>query len=154
MTVDAGLVLPVPEAVDLVEAAGLPEVAATVWSNVFGLGRLAAGEALLVHGGSSGIGTMAIQLGRAFGADVIATAGSDEKAAFCREVGAQAAVNYRDQDFVEASARSPTGAASTSSSTSWAVRTSPATWRLWPSAAASSPSRSGTGNRPPSTWGC
>jgi len=102
VTVDAGLVLPVPEGVDLVEAAGLPEVAATVWSNVFDLGRLGAGEALLVHGGSSGIGTMAIQLGRALGADVIATAGSDDKADFCREVGAQAAVNYRTDDFVEA----------------------------------------------------
>jgi len=102
VTVDAGLVLPVPDAVDLVEAAGLPEVAATVWSNVFDLGRLTAGEALLVHGGSSGIGTMAIQLGRALGADVIATAGSDDKASFCREVGAHAAVNYREQDFVEA----------------------------------------------------
>jgi putative PIG3 family NAD(P)H quinone oxidoreductase len=102
VTVDAGLVLPVPEAVDLVEAAGLPEVVATVWSNVFQLGALAAGEALLVHGGSSGIGTMAIQLGRAFGADVIATAGSPEKAAFCRELGALAAVDYRSQDFVEA----------------------------------------------------
>lgn len=101
-TVDAGLVLPVPDGVDLVEAAGLPEVAATVWSNVFDLGRLSAGEALLVHGGSSGIGTMAIQLGRAFGAQVIATAGSDEKAAFCREIGADAAVNYTTQDFVEA----------------------------------------------------
>ncbi|SEH76146.1 MULTISPECIES: NAD(P)H-quinone oxidoreductase [unclassified Leifsonia] len=107
-TVDAGLVLPVPDGVDLVEAAGLPEVAATVWSNVFGLGRLSAGEALLVHGGSSGIGTMAIQLGRAFGAQVIATAGSDDKADFCREVGADAAVNYTTQDFVEA-ARAFTG---------------------------------------------
>ncbi|WP_431220855.1 NAD(P)H-quinone oxidoreductase [Leifsonia xyli] len=102
VTVDAGLVLSVPGDVDLVEAAGLPEVAATVWSNVFDIGRLAAGEVLLVHGGSSGIGTMAIQLGRAFGAEVIATAGSDDKAAFCREVGAHAAVNYREQDFVEA----------------------------------------------------
>ncbi|MGO4299744.1 NAD(P)H-quinone oxidoreductase [Leifsonia sp. RAF41] len=102
VTVDAGLVLPIPETVDLVEAAGLPEVAATVWSNVFDLGRLTAGEALLVHGGSSGIGTMAIQLGRALGANVIATAGSDDKASFCREVGAHAAVNYREQDFVEA----------------------------------------------------
>jgi putative PIG3 family NAD(P)H quinone oxidoreductase len=102
VTVDAGLVLPVPEAVDLVEAAGLPEVVATVWSNVFQLGALAAGEALLVHGGSSGIGTMAIQLGRAFGAEVIATAGSADKAAFCRELGALAAVDYRSQDFVEA----------------------------------------------------
>jgi len=101
-TVDRGLVLPVPDGVDLVEAAGLPEVAATVWSNVFGLGRLSAGEALLVHGGSSGIGTMAIQLGHAFGAQVIATAGSDDKAAFCREIGADAAVNYATQDFVEA----------------------------------------------------
>jgi len=102
VTVDSGLVLPVPDSVDLVEAAGLPEVAATVWSNVFDIGRLTAGETLLVHGGSSGIGTMAIQLGRALGADVIATAGSDDKAAFCREVGAHAAVNYREQDFVEA----------------------------------------------------
>ncbi|MGH1548326.1 NAD(P)H-quinone oxidoreductase [Leifsonia poae] len=102
VTVDAGLVLPVPDAVDLVEAAGLPEVAATVWSNVFDLGRLASGEVLLVHGGSSGIGTMAIQLARARGAQVIATAGSDDKADFCREVGADAAVNYRTQDFVEA----------------------------------------------------
>ncbi|ANF30324.1 NADPH:quinone oxidoreductase [Leifsonia xyli] len=102
VTVDAGLVLPVPDVVDLVEAAGLPEVAATVWSNVFDLGGLAAGEVLLAHGGSSGIGTMAIQLGRARGAQVIATAGSDEKADFCREVGADAAVNYRTQDFVEA----------------------------------------------------
>ncbi|MEV8214984.1 NAD(P)H-quinone oxidoreductase [Leifsonia sp. NPDC077715] len=102
VTVDAGLVLPVPDSVDLVEAAGLPEVAATVWSNVFDLGRLAAEEVLLVHGGSSGIGTMAIQLARARGAQVIATAGSDEKADFCREVGADAAVNYRTQDFVEA----------------------------------------------------
>ncbi|MDR6970104.1 NAD(P)H-quinone oxidoreductase [Leifsonia shinshuensis] len=102
VTVDAGLVLPVPDDVDLVEAAGLPEVAATVWSNVVDLGRLAEGEALLVHGGSSGIGTMAIQVGRALGAEVIATAGSDEKAAFCRELGAHAAVNYREQDFVEA----------------------------------------------------
>ncbi|GAA2061317.1 NAD(P)H-quinone oxidoreductase [Leifsonia soli] len=102
VTVDAGLVLPVPDQVDLVEAAGLPEVAATVWSNVFELGRLAAGETLLVHGGSSGIGTMAIQLARALGAEVIATAGSEEKAAFCREVGAQAAFDYRRQDFVEA----------------------------------------------------
>ncbi|MGO4594267.1 NAD(P)H-quinone oxidoreductase [Leifsonia sp. 2TAF2] len=102
VTVDAGLVLPVPDGVDLVEAAGLPEVAATVWSNVFVLGRLGAGEALLVHGGSSGIGTMAIQLGRALGADVIATAGSDDKVDFCREVGAQAGVNYRTDDFVEA----------------------------------------------------
>lgn len=102
VTVDAGLVLPVPSSVDLVEAAGLPEVVATVWSNVFQLGALAPGETLLVHGGSSGIGSMAIQLGRAFGATVMATAGSPEKAEFCRGLGADAAVEYRTQDFVEA----------------------------------------------------
>lgn len=102
VAVDAGLVLPVPAAVDLVEAAGLPEAVATVWSNVFRLGRLAAGETLLVHGGSSGIGSTAIQLGRAFGAQVIATAGSETKTAFCRELGADAAVDYRTQDFVAA----------------------------------------------------
>jgi putative PIG3 family NAD(P)H quinone oxidoreductase len=102
VTVDAGLVLPVPDAVDLVEAAGLPEVVATVWSNVFQLGGLTAGETLLAHGGSSGIGSMAIQLGRAFGATVIATAGTPEKASFCRGLGADAAVEYRTQDFVEA----------------------------------------------------
>jgi len=102
VAVDAGLVLPVPADVDLVEAAGLPEAVATVWSNVFRLGRLSAGETLLVHGGSSGIGSTAIQLGRAFGAQVIATAGSDVKTAFCRDLGADAAVDYRTQDFVEA----------------------------------------------------
>ena len=101
VTVDAGLVLPVPAGVDLVEAAGLPEVTATVWSNVFQLAQLAEGETLLVHGGSSGIGSMAIQLGRAFGAHVIATAGSPVKVEFCRELGAEVGVDYRSQDFVE-----------------------------------------------------
>lgn len=101
VTVDAGLVLPVPPGVDLVEAAGLPEVAATVWSNVFQLGELAEGETLLVHGGSSGIGSMAIQLGRVFGATVIATAGSPVKVEFCRSLGAEAAIDYRESDFVE-----------------------------------------------------
>ncbi|MFF2051351.1 NAD(P)H-quinone oxidoreductase [Leifsonia sp. NPDC058194] len=102
VAVDAGLVLPVPEEVDLVEAAGLPEAVATVWSNVFRLGRLTAGETLLVHGGSSGIGSTAIQLAVAHGARVVATAGSAVKTAFCRELGADAAVDYRTQDFVAA----------------------------------------------------
>ncbi|GIT79473.1 NAD(P)H quinone oxidoreductase [Leifsonia sp. LS1] len=102
VAVDAGLVLPVPDGIDLVEAAGLPEAVATVWSNVFRIARLADGETLLVHGGSSGVGSTAIQLGRAFGARVIATAGSDVKTAFCRDLGAEAAVDYRSQDFVEA----------------------------------------------------
>lgn len=101
VAVDAGLVLPVPVGVDLVEAAGLPEVAATVWSNVYGHAKLLPGETLLVHGGSSGIGTMAIQLGAATGARVITTAGSPEKTAFCRRLGAEVAIDYLQQDFVE-----------------------------------------------------
>ncbi|WP_158863475.1 NAD(P)H-quinone oxidoreductase [Leifsonia sp. AG29] len=102
VSVDAGLVLPVPDSVDLVEAAGLPEVAATVWSNVFDLGSLRPGESLLVHGGSSGIGSMAIQLAHANGSPVIATAGSARKTEFCRELGADAAVDYTVDDFVAA----------------------------------------------------
>ncbi|WP_426623670.1 NAD(P)H-quinone oxidoreductase [Leifsonia sp. McL0607] len=102
VTVDAGLVLPVPAGVDAVEAAGLPEVAATVWSNVFDVGALTPGETILVHGGSSGIGSMAIQLARALGSHAIATAGNPEKAEFCRSLGAEAAVDYRTDDFVAA----------------------------------------------------
>ncbi len=101
VAIDSGLVLPVPPGVDLVEAAGLPEVAATVWSNVFQHGALVPGETLLVHGGSSGIGSMAIQLGAAFGARVIATAGSPEKVTFCRGLGAEVAIDYTSQDFVQ-----------------------------------------------------
>ena len=99
--VDARQVLPVPSGVDLVTAAALPEVTCTVWSNVFQTARLAAGETLLVHGGSSGIGTMAIQLAVAAGARVAVTAGSAEKLAFCRALGAEVLVNYKEQDFVE-----------------------------------------------------
>ncbi|MEO8906786.1 MAG: zinc-binding dehydrogenase, partial [Microbacteriaceae bacterium] len=100
VAVDAQLVLPLPAGVDLVEAAGLPEVAATVWSNVFMAAHLAPGETLLVHGGSSGIGTMAIQLAVALGSPVISTAGTDDKVAFCRSLGA-IGINYRTEDFVE-----------------------------------------------------
>jgi putative PIG3 family NAD(P)H quinone oxidoreductase len=100
VSVDERLVLPVPAGVDLIDAAGLPEVAATVWSNVFMLAELHQGQTLLVHGGSSGIGSMAIQLGVALGARVIATAGSDSKVAFCESLGA-IGVNYREQDFVQ-----------------------------------------------------
>ncbi|MEW2359229.1 NAD(P)H-quinone oxidoreductase [Spirillospora sp. NPDC029432] len=100
VAIPAGQLLPVPEGVDLVEAAGLPEVACTVWSNVFQLGGLKAGETFLVHGGSSGIGTMAIQLARAFGARVLCTVGTAEKAERCRELGAETAINYREDDFV------------------------------------------------------
>ena len=92
--------LPVPKGLSLIDAAGLPETFFTVWSNVFDRGRLAGGESLLVHGGSSGIGTTAIQLARAFGARVFATAGSPEKCAVCHELGAERAIDYRQEDFV------------------------------------------------------
>lgn len=94
--------LPVPADMGLKEAACLPETFFTVWSNVFMRGGLKAGERLLVHGGSSGIGTTAIQLAHAFGARVFTTAGSDEKCAACLKLGAEKAINYREADFVEA----------------------------------------------------
>ncbi|MEQ8593190.1 MAG: NAD(P)H-quinone oxidoreductase [Parvibaculum sp.] len=92
--------LPVPQGLSMTEAAALPETFFTVWTNVFERGGLKAGETFLVHGGSSGIGTTAIQLARLFGAKVIATAGSAEKCAACLKLGADAAINYRDADFV------------------------------------------------------
>ncbi|MEU2333166.1 NAD(P)H-quinone oxidoreductase [Streptomyces sp. NPDC013172] len=101
VAVPAGQLLPVPEGVDLRWAAALPEVVSTVWSNVFMIAHLRPGETLLVHGGSSGIGTMAIQLGKAVGAKVAVTAGTKEKLDFCAELGADVLVNYREQDFVE-----------------------------------------------------
>jgi putative PIG3 family NAD(P)H quinone oxidoreductase len=93
--------LPVPKGMSMKEAACLPETFFTVWSNVFMRGGLQAGERFLVHGGSSGIGTTAIQLARAFGARVFATAGSDEKCKACTGLGAERAINYREEDFVE-----------------------------------------------------
>jgi putative PIG3 family NAD(P)H quinone oxidoreductase len=101
VVVPAGQLMPVPDGVDLVTAAALPEVTATVWSNVFMISHLRPGETLLAHGGSSGIGTMAIQLAKAVGATVAVTAGSKEKLDFCRELGADILINYREQDFVE-----------------------------------------------------
>lgn len=94
--------LPIPDGMGLREAACLPETFFTVWSNVFTRGGLKAGERFLVHGGSSGIGTTAIQLARSFGARVFATAGSAEKCAACVDLGAEKAINYREADFVEA----------------------------------------------------
>ncbi|HSO65388.1 MAG TPA: NAD(P)H-quinone oxidoreductase, partial [Ornithinibacter sp.] len=99
--VPVGQLLPVPHGVSLVDAAALPEVVCTVWSNVFLTANLQPGETLLVHGGSSGIGTMAIQLAREVGARVAVTAGSAEKLEACRELGAEVLVNYREEDFVE-----------------------------------------------------
>ncbi|MFI2201904.1 NAD(P)H-quinone oxidoreductase [Streptomyces sp. NPDC020192] len=100
VVVPAGQLLPVPEGVDLTRAAALPEVVCTVWSNVFMIAHLRPGETLLVHGGSSGIGTMAIQLAKAVGAKVAVTAGTKEKLERCAELGADILVNYREQDFV------------------------------------------------------
>ena len=98
--VPAGQTLPWPKRYDAIRAAALPETSFTVWANLFGHGHLVAGETALIHGGSSGIGTTAIMLARAFGARVIATVGNDEKAAACRALGAET-INYHTQDFVE-----------------------------------------------------
>lgn len=100
VAVPAGQLLPIPAGVSLVDAAGLPEVACTVWSNVFMTANLLPGQVLLVHGGSSGIGTMAIQLAREIGARVAVTAGTTAKLDACRELGADIVINYREQDFV------------------------------------------------------
>jgi putative PIG3 family NAD(P)H quinone oxidoreductase len=101
VAVPTGQLLPVPDGVDLVEAAALPEVACTVWSNVFMVAHLQPGESLLVHGGAGGIGSFAIQLADRLGARVFTTAGSEEKREFCRSLGAEVAIDYRDEDFVE-----------------------------------------------------
>jgi NADPH2:quinone reductase len=99
-TVDEGQVLPVPGNLNMIEAASLPEAYFTVWSNVFGFGRLQPGETLLVHGGSSGIGVTAIQLAKALGYTVFTTAGTDDKCRFCESLGATRAINYKTEDFV------------------------------------------------------
>ncbi|MGW4896781.1 NAD(P)H-quinone oxidoreductase [Kitasatospora sp. NPDC004240] len=101
VAVPAGQLLPVPKGLDMTEAAALPEVASTVWSNVFLTAHLRPGETVLVHGGASGIGTMAIQLAKAVGARVAVTAGSAAKLARCAELGADITIDYREQDFVE-----------------------------------------------------
>lgn len=97
---DAGCVLPVPEIIDLVEAAGLPEAAFTAWTNIVDSGRLLPGETLLVHGGTSGIGSLAIQIFAARGHTVFTTAGSQQKCEACRRFGAARAINYKTEDFV------------------------------------------------------
>ncbi|HJQ05356.1 MAG TPA: NAD(P)H-quinone oxidoreductase [Nocardioides sp.] len=110
VVVPAGQLMPVPAGVDLVTAAAIPEVACTVWSNVFMIGGLQAGDAFLVHGGGGGIGTCAIQLATAREARVFTTVGSEEKAAECRALGAEVTINYRDEDFVEVVRRHTDGA--------------------------------------------
>lgn len=104
-----GQLLPVPDSLDLVDAAGLPEAIATVWSNVFLTAAIRAGETMLVHGGSSGIGTIAIQLARAFGNLVAVTAGSPAKLAACERLGAAILINYRTEDFAERIAEATDG---------------------------------------------
>ncbi len=101
VSVPAEQVLPLPPGVDIVAAAGVPETVFTVWTNVFERGRLQAGERFLIHGGASGIGTTAIQLAKARGAQVFTTAGSPEKCAACTRLGADRAINYRTEDFAE-----------------------------------------------------
>ncbi|GGX44545.1 NAD(P)H-quinone oxidoreductase [Streptomyces chartreusis] len=110
VAVPAGQLLPLPKGVSLTQAAALPEVVCTVWSNVFMVAHLRPGETLLVHGGSSGIGTMAIQLAKAVGAKVAVTAGSREKLDRCAELGADILINYREQDFVEEIKKATDGA--------------------------------------------
>ncbi|MFE2300131.1 NAD(P)H-quinone oxidoreductase [Streptomyces sp. NPDC059445] len=110
VAVPAGQLLPVPAGLDVRQAAALPEVTCTVWSNVFMVAHLRPGETLLVHGGSSGIGTMAIQLAKAVGAKVAVTAGTKEKLDFCAELGADVLINYREQDFVEEIKKATEGA--------------------------------------------
>lgn len=102
VAVPAGHLLPVPRGIDLVTAAGLPEIMCTVWSNVFMTAGLRPGEVLLVHGGAGGVGTAAVQLGRVVGATVAVTAGTPEKLALCRSLGASVLVNYNEDDFVTA----------------------------------------------------
>jgi len=101
VVVPVGQVMPVPTGVDLVTAAALPEVAATVWSNVFMVAGLREDDTFLVHGGAGGIGTFAIQLAHALGARVLTTGGTPEKLEYCRSIGADVAIDYREQDFVE-----------------------------------------------------
>ena len=109
VAVPAGQVMPVPDGIDLVTAAALPEVACTVWSNVFMVAGLQPGESFLVHGGAGGIGTFAIQLAAALGSRVLTTGGTAEKRAFCAELGAAVTIDYHDEDFVEVARSEPAG---------------------------------------------
>ena len=110
VAVPAGQVMPLPAGVELSDAAALPETACTVWSNLVSAAGLTAGEVLLVHGGASGIGTHAVQVARELGARVAVTAGSEAKLDLCRELGADIAINYRDEDFVEQVRQATAGA--------------------------------------------
>ncbi len=133
VAVPAGQLLPHPVGLDLVDSAGVPEVACTVWSNLVMTAHLHEGQLMLMHGGASGIGTHAIQVARALGARVAVTAGSPAKLDFCRELGAEILINYHDEDFVARVQRGDRRrAAPTSSSTSWVRRTWTGTSTRWP----------------------
>ena len=152
VAVPAGQLLPRPAGVELATAAALPEVTCTVWSNVFLLAGLRRGDTFLVHGGSSGIGTMAIQLAARAGARVFTTAGTAAKLDVCRELGADVGINYRDEDFVERVQRGDRRRRGRRrSSTTWARSTWPATSTPWPSAAGWCPSACRAARRPSST---
>ena len=138
-----------PPALRAIEAAAIPETYFTVWTNVFSRGALKAGETLLVHGGTSGIGTTAITLAKAFGARVVATAGSDEKAAQCERLGADLGVNHRKDDFVALTRQATAGGAPTSFSTWSAATMSSATMRRRPLTDASCRSRSSRARKRP-----
>jgi putative PIG3 family NAD(P)H quinone oxidoreductase len=101
VAVPSSMLMPIPAGVSLIDAAALPEATCTVWSMLFGAGKLQPGESALIHGGTSGIGTMAIQLAHARGARVLTTAGTERKVRFCRDLGADVAINYREEDFAE-----------------------------------------------------
>ena len=101
VAVNSSHCLPIPEGISLIDAAAIPETAFTVWFNVFHLGKLQAGEKLLIHGGTSGIGTMGLQMGKAWGAEVFATAGTDEKIAFLNKMNFSNAINYKKEAFEE-----------------------------------------------------
>lgn len=118
----ASQTLPVPEGMGWVHAAAIPETFFTVWANLFDMGGASKGQRALIHGGTSGIGTTALMLCREFGVKAFATAGSEEKCAAIRKLGAEA-INYRDQDFVQVIQEKPPARVSMSSSTSWAART-------------------------------
>ena len=142
--------LSIPSGLTAIEAAAIPETYFTVWTNVFARGALKTGETLLVHGGASGIGTTAIALAKAFGARVIVTAGSDEKAAQCERLGADLGVNYRTDDFVAATLRATAAGARMSFSTWSEATTSSATMRLRPWTGGLSRSPFSKGKRRPS----
>ncbi len=147
----APLAMPIPAGLSMVQAAAIPETFFTVWTNLFERGRCKAGDIVLIHGGTSGIGTTAIQLAKAWGARVFATAGSEAKARACEALGAARGIDYKTEDFVEVIRTEQRKAmASTSRSTWLRAATCSAIWTLPRSRAVSSPSRCSAARAPKS----